>query len=114
MSSKAALLMSASLLLCANAAGAANYLTNAQMDNVTAGQILGLECPGCTLASSTSTSANGITSSTSTTGTSGGGGGGAGSGGGGPGGGPTGPSVLTPVQLPASLTAILAAATVIH
>src|SRR5690242_13884480 len=100
-------------------------LNDAQMDTVTAGQVLGAECPGCTLSSSTSASANGTTTSMSSTGVtpggaagSNGGTGGGGSGGsggtGGTGGstgsggtgssGLSGPSVLTSAPaLPANL-----------
>jgi hypothetical protein len=110
---------------------AAHQLSDSQMDMVTAGQILGVECPGCTLASSSSTSTNGITTSMSSSGltpgagtgtggggsTSGGGGSTSGSGGstGGSGGSTSaGPSVLTSAPLlPANLAAILSAATTI-
>jgi hypothetical protein len=110
-------------LATAIAAGS-HQLNDAQMDTVTAGQVLGIECAGCTLASSTSMSANGITTSMSSTGAppggggSSGGGGGTGGGGSSGGGGGTGangssgPSVLTsPPPLPANLAAIINAAT---
>lgn len=114
MSGKAVLFTSLGLLLCAKAAGAADFLTSAQMDRVTAGQLLGVECGSCTLSSSNSMSTNGNTTTTnSTSGATGGSSGTGGGGGGGPSG-PSGPSVLTPVQLPANLTAIIAAATIIH
>ncbi len=119
--------------LAAAIAAGSRQLSDAQMDRVTAGQVLGIECAGCTLASSTSMSANGITTSMNSTavtpgaagsgGTSGTGGGGTGgtggSGGTGSGGtssgssGPTGPSVLTsPPALPANLAAIINTATI--
>lgn len=117
--------------LAAAIAVGSRQLNDAQMDTVTAGQVLGIECAGCTLASSNSMSTNGITTSMSSTGltpgagtggggstgggggsTSGGGGGTGGSGGGTGGGGPNGPSVLTSAPpLPANLGAILSAAT---
>jgi hypothetical protein len=111
-------------LATAIAAGS-RQLSDAQMDRVTAGQVLGIECAGCTLASSTSMSANGITTSMNSTAVtpgaagSGGPGGTGGSGGTGSGGtssgssGPTGPSVLTsPPALPANLAAIINTATI--
>jgi len=119
--------------LAAAIAAVGHQLNDAQMDTVTAGQVLGIECAGCTLASSTSMSANGITTSLNSTavtpgaagsgGTSGTGGGGTGgtggSGGTGSGGtssgssGPTGPSVLTSAPaLPANLAAIISTATI--
>ena len=128
MSSKAMFFAPLSLVLCAVPAGAVDYLTNAQMDAVTAGQLLGLDCSVCTLSSSASTSLNGVTSgSTSTTpgnnggstgsGGSTGNGGSGGNGGGSTGGGstgPTGPGVGTLVQVPANLAAILTTATTIR
>src|SRR5438270_4984961 len=93
--------------LAAAIAAVGHQLNDAQMDIVTAGQILGIECPGCSLASSASMSANGITTSMSSTGAPPGGGGSSGGGGGTGGGGSTGggggtgvngssgPSVLT-------------------
>lgn len=111
------------------AAAVGHQLNDAQMDTVTAGQVLGIECAGCTLASSNSMSANGTTIGMSSTGvtpgaaggggnggsggTGGGGTGGAGGSGGGTGsGGPTGPSVLTSAPaVPANLASIIGAAT---
>ena len=110
----------ANVQLAAAIAAVGHQLNDAQMDTVTAGQVLGIECAGCTLASSTSMSANGITTSMSSTGAppggggSSGGGGGTGSGGGGGTGanGSSGPSVLTSAPpLPANLAAIINAAT---
>jgi hypothetical protein len=116
--------------LAAAIAAVGHQLNDAQMDTVTAGQVLGIECAGCTLASSTSMSANGTTISMSSTGatpgaaggggtgsggTGGGGTGGTGSSGGGTGsGGPGGPSVLTSAPaVPANLASIISAATTI-
>jgi len=111
--------------LAAAIAAVGHQLNDAQMDTVTAGQVLGIECAGCTLASSTSMSANGITTSLNSTAVtpgaagSGGPGGTGGSGGTGSGGtssgssGPTGPSVLTSAPaLPANLAAIISTATI--
>jgi hypothetical protein len=56
---------SANAQLSAVFAAGSLQLNDAQMDTVTAGQVLGAECPGCTLSSSTSTSANGTTTSMS-------------------------------------------------
>jgi hypothetical protein len=110
-------------------AAVGHQLNDAQMDTVTAGQVLGIECAGCTLASSNSMSANGTTISMSSTGvtpgaagggsnggsggTGGGGTGGTGGSGGGTGsGGPTGPSLLTSAPaVPANLASIISAAT---
>jgi|HubBroStandDraft_6_1064221.scaffolds.fasta_scaffold305286_1 hypothetical protein len=115
--------------LAAATAAVGHQLNDAQMDTVTAGQALGIECAGCTLASSTSMSANGTTTSMSSTGVTPGGAGGGGTGGTGTGGtgtggtgsggtssggpsGPTGPSVLTSAPtVPANLAAIIGAAT---
>jgi hypothetical protein len=112
--------------LAAAIAAVGHQLNDAQMDTVTAGQVLGIECAGCMLASSTSLSANGITTSMSSTGAPPGGGGSSGGGGGTGGGGSTGsgggggtgangssgPSVLTSAPpLPANLAAIINAAT---
>jgi hypothetical protein len=125
-----ALVVSANAQLAAAIPAGSRQLNDAQMDTVTAGQVLGIECPGCTLASSTSMSTNGTTTSMSSTGVtpgSAGGGGSGGTGGGGNGGtggiggtgssgpsGPTGPSVLTSGPgLPANLAAIIGAATTI-
>jgi hypothetical protein len=116
--------------LAAAIAAVGHQLNDAQMDTVTAGQVLGIECAGCTLASSTSMSANGTTTSLSSTGatpgaaggggtgsggTGGGGTGGTGGSGGGTGsGGPGGPSVLTSAPaVPANLASIISAATTI-
>jgi hypothetical protein len=116
--------------LAAAIAAVGHQLNDAQMDTVTAGQVLGIECAGCTLASSTSMSANGTTISMSSTGatpgaaggggtgsggTGGGGTGGTGGSGGGTGsGGPGGPSVLTSAPaVPANLASIISAATTI-
>ena len=116
--------------LAAAIAAGSRQLNDAQMDTVTAGQVLGIECAGCTLASSTSMSANGTTISMSSTGatpgaaggggtgsggTGGGGTGGTGGSGGGTGsGGPGGPSVLTSAPaVPANLASIISAATTI-
>jgi hypothetical protein len=119
MNSKAVLFTSFSLFLCAKAVAAADPLSEVQMDSVTAGQILGIECSSCTLSSSASMSVNGVTTSTSSTsgtgtggtGTGGTGGGGGGNGGGGNGGGgPIVPSVGTAVQVPANVAAIISAA----
>jgi hypothetical protein len=96
-----------SLILCANAAAAADHLSDLQMDRVTAGQILGVECSACTLSSSTSTSMNGVTTTTSSSSGTGTGGTGTGAGGGTP------PGVGTTVSVPANLSAILRAATTI-
>jgi hypothetical protein len=110
--------------LAAAIAAVGHQLNDAQMDTVTAGQVLGIECAGCTLASSTSMSANGITTSMSSTGAPPGGGGSSGGGGGTGGGGSSsggggngangssGPSVLTSaLPLPANLAAVINAAT---
>jgi hypothetical protein len=108
--------------LAAAIAAVGHQLNDAQMDTVTAGQALGIECAGCTLASSTSMSANGITTSMSSTGAPPGGGGSSGGGGGtggtgGSGGGTgvngsSGPSVLTSAPpISANLAAIINAAT---
>jgi hypothetical protein len=116
--------------LAAAIAAVGHQLNDAQMDTVTAGQVLGIECAGCTLASSTSMSANGTTISISSTGatpgaaggggtgsggTGGGGTGGTGGSGGGTGsGGPGGPSVLTSAPaVPANLASIISAAATI-
>jgi hypothetical protein len=116
--------------LAAAIAAGSHQLDDAQMDTVTAGQVLGIECAGCTLASSTSMSANGTTISMSSTGatpgaaggggtgsggTGGGGAGGTGGSGGGTGsGGPSGPSVLASAPaVPANLASIISAATTI-
>ncbi len=108
-------------------------LTDAQLDAVTAGQVLGIECPGCTLSSSSSMSNNGVTVTiTSTTivppenggtggigGTGGtgetGGNGGNGGGNGGTGGntGPTGPAVVTSIPVPPNLAGLINAANTI-
>ena len=120
MSSKAVLFASLGLFLCAKAVGAADYLTDAQMDRVTAGQVLGLDCSICTLSSSNSMSTNGVTTmtnSSSSGGTSSGGGtgGSGGSGSSGGGGGTSGSGLIsTSVQVPASVIAILTAAATIH
>jgi hypothetical protein len=132
MSSKAMFFAPLSLVLCAVPAGAADYLTNAQMDAVTAGQLLGIDCSVCTLSSAASASMNGVTTSSSSTtpgisggnnsgggstgnGGSGGNGGGSTSGGttGGGSTGPSGPGVGSVVQVPANLAAILTVATTI-
>lgn len=105
MTSKAVLFVS--LILCANAAAAADRLTDVQMDRVTAGQLLGIECSVCTLSSSTSMSVNGVTMTTSSSGGTGTGATGTGGGVGGP------PGVGTTVSVPANLAAILKAATTI-
>jgi hypothetical protein len=111
--------------LAAAIAAVGHQLNDAQMDTVTAGQVLGIECAGCTLASSTSMSANGTTISMSSTGAtpgaaggggtgSGGTGGTGGSGGGTGSGGPGGSSVLTSAPaVPANLASIISAATTI-
>jgi hypothetical protein len=96
-----------SLVLCVNAATAADRLTDVQMDRVTAGQLLGIECSVCTLSSSTSMSVNGVTMTTSSSGGSSTGATGTGGGGGGP------PGVGTTVSVPANLAAILKTATTI-
>src|SRR5581483_3595350 len=99
-------------------------LTDAQLDAVTAGQVLGIECPGCTLSSSSSMSNNGVTVTiTSTTivppetGGTGetGGNGGNGGGNGGTGGntGPTGPAVVTSIPVPPNLAGLINAANTI-
>ena len=95
-----------SLVLFVNAAAAADRLTDVQMDSVTAGQLLGIECSVCTLSSSTSMSVNGVTMTTSSSGGTGTGATGTGGGGGSPG-------VGTTVSVPANLAAILKAATTI-
>jgi hypothetical protein len=109
----------AALPVAAGLAAASTRLSEAQMERVTAGQILGIECPGCTLSSSTSTSINGVTTTTSTieiTGTGGsgtGGGGGGGNGGGtgtGAGGGSNGPSppgVVTSISPPPNVASVI-------
>jgi hypothetical protein len=131
MSSKAMFFAPLSLVLCAVPAGAADYLTNAQMDAVTAGQLLGVDCSVCTLSSATSASMNGVTTSSSSTtpgsgggsnnggstGTGGSGGNGGNTGSGSTGGGstgPTGPGLGTVVLVPANLTAILTTATTVR
>ena len=101
---------------------AAGTLSNAQLDNVVAGGLFDIPCPGCTLTSSSSSSNNGVTTSSMSTvilptagqnpGGSGGGGGGGNGGGGNTGGnsgppGPTGPSVTTAVTIPANVAAVL-------
>jgi len=100
--------------LIASGALASNTLTDLQLDSVTAGQILGVECPGCTLSSSTSTSTNGVTKTTSSTqivgGNSGGGTGGNSGGGGGNDGG-SGPGVVTTIPVPARAAAVISGAT---
>lgn len=117
---KIALLAFAALSLPITSAAAADQLTPAQLDTVTAGQILGVDCPGCTFSSATSTSTNGITVSTNGTttvpGGSGSTGGSGGSGtdtgsGGNSGGGGGGLSVQTTVGIPATLSAVITAAT---
>ena len=91
--------------LAAAIAAVGHQLNDAQMDTVTAGQVLGIECAGCTLASSTSMSANGITTSMSSTGAPPGGGGSSG------GGGPNIPNLSTSTpQLSAKIIAIITAA----
>ncbi len=119
---------SANAQLAAAIATRSHQLNDAQMDTVTAGQVLGIECAGCTLASSTSMSTNGATISMSSTGVtpgSAGSGGGGGTGGGGTGGtggsgggtgssGPSGPSVQNSASaVPANLASIISAATTI-
>ncbi len=113
----------AALPVAAGLAAASPRLSEAQMDRVTAGQILGIECPGCTLSSSTSTSINGVTTTTSTieiTGTGGSGsGGGTGGNGGGSGGngggsgagggsnGPSPPGVVTSISPPPNVASVI-------
>jgi hypothetical protein len=129
---KITLIAIAALSLPMNIAAAAVQLTPAQLDTITAGQILGVDCPGCTLSSATSTSTNGVTVTTSSTvtvpggtgggtggtgGGTGGTGGGTGGTGGGTGGGETGngsagaPSVQTTVPIPGNLTGVITSAT---
>jgi hypothetical protein len=122
--------VAATLVFQINTAVAADQLSDAQLDMVTAGQFAGVDCPGCTLSSATSTSNNGVTTNTSTTGTTPGGGGTGGTGGGtggtgggtggtgggtgggiNVGGGAGGPGVQTIVAVPANLSSVLAAAT---
>src|SRR5579885_689506 len=89
-------------------------LTDAQLDAVTAGQVLGIECPGCTLSSSSSIRNNGVTVTiTSTTivppehrrtGANGGPGGNTG---------PTGPAVVTSNPVPPNLAGLINAANTI-
>jgi hypothetical protein len=121
----------AALSLIASNASAVSTLTDLELDSVTAGQILGIDCPGCTLASSASMSNNGITTSTSSTtivpppapppvpgGSGSSGGNGSGNGNGGtttpPAGNanvPSGPSVVTSIPVPANLAAIIGGVT---
>jgi uncharacterized membrane protein YgcG len=100
-----------SLPFFADIVAAADRLNDAQMDMVTAGQTLGIECPGCgdVSMSSASMSVNGVTTNTSSsTGGSSGSGSSSGSTGSG-GGGSSGPSLpgLVTVQVPANLTAVI-------
>lgn len=89
-------------------------LSDTQMDRVTAGQVLGIECPGCTLASSNSMSTNGVTISMTSTGVTPGGGGGGTGGSSGGGGGSSGPSIVTSAPtFPANIAAAINAATTI-
>lgn len=135
---KTFLLGLAVLPFIAGSVWAGERLTDAQMDRVSAGQFLGIDCPGCTLSTSTSSSTNGVTTSTKTTeiisggtggssgtGSDGGTGGSSGSGGdggagGGSGGGaggstpPSGPSVSNTVALPANLAAVVGGAKAIN
>jgi len=73
---------SANCELAAGIALGGRQLSDAQMDRVTAGQVLGTECPGCPLSSSSSMSTNGTTTNMSSTGVTPGGGATGGSGGG--------------------------------
>lgn len=116
MNTRAVVWMSLALLLSAKAVAAADYLSSAQMDRVTAGQLLGIECPNCTLSSSNSTSLNGVTMSTSGSSSTGSGGTGSSSGGtsGNSGGGGSGGPNIGVVQVPANLTAIITTATNVH
>src|SRR5581483_4068416 len=83
-------------------------LTDAQLDAVTAGQVLGIECPGCTLSSSSSMSNNGVTVTiTSTTIVP------PGNGGTGGNTGPTGPAVVTSIPVPPNLAGLINAANTI-
>jgi hypothetical protein len=134
---KALLIGLAVLPLATGTGRAAIQLDDTQLDMVTAGQLLGVECPGCTLSSSTSTSNNGTTITVTTItivppesdgtggtgnggtggtgGNNGGNGGNNGGNGGGTGGtggntGPTGPSVVTSIPVPANLAGLLTTA----
>ena len=101
----------------AGTATAADRLSDQQLDTVTAGALVSIDCPGCTLASSNSMSNNGVTTSASSTvtvpvpggtgGGTGGGGGGGGSGGGTGNPGPTGPGVVSTIAVPPALAAIV-------
>ncbi len=103
------------------AASAADRLSDSQMDTMTAGQVappsLGsIDCPGCSVASSSSSSLNGVTQSSSSSGsTSDGGNGSSGGNGGGNGNGGSsgsgGPGVLTgSVPIPPAVAATLSQA----
>ena len=103
------------MALMANCASAAELLSDVRLDAVTAGLVLSIDCPGCTLASSTSMSTNGVTTSASSTVTVPTPTGSPDTGGGGGGGGPTtqGPSVQAGVQVPPTLASIVTTATVV-
>jgi hypothetical protein len=121
---KRVLICLAALPLLAGGASAAGRLSDPQLDVITAGEtpgqlpeILAINCPGCTLQSSTSTSKNGVTTTTSSTvvvggstggGTTGGSTGGGSTGGSTGGGNPVvGPSVVSSIPTPANLTAVI-------
>lgn len=95
------------------AASAADRLSDPQMDTMTAGQVappsLGaIDCPGCTVASSSSSSLNGVTTSSSSSGSTSSGGGSGDNGNGSGNGGSSGPGVLTgQVPIPPAVAATL-------
>ena len=99
------------LSFMAGNASAASKLSDLRLDTVTAGTLFGIDCPGCTQASSNSASNNGVTITTSSIvivpnpGSPGSGS---------PGSGSTGapsPDVGPTIPIPANLAAIIASAT---
>jgi hypothetical protein len=102
----------------AGSASATGRLSDQQLDTVAAGQFPAIDCPGCTLASSSSASTNGVTTTINTSTiflpptAPGGGSNNGGNGGSNVPSAPSAPSVLTTLQMPANVAGILNAASV--